>query len=290
MTEHAAMAGRLAGKVALVTGAGRRHGIGQAIVRRFMEEGARVMIADIGRASGPLLPASDVGTMGEMEAVAAELRTTVPAGAVATVACDVRDEAEVEHAVERTIETFGVLDILVNNAGIGYIARPLVELPLEEWDLVQSVNLRGAFLCTKHAARRMIGQVAGGREGGRIINIASKGAKAAIADYGAYAASKHGLLGLTRVAALELAPHGITVNAVCPNHVTTGLGERQNRYRARRDGQDVDQVLHERRTRIPLGRVGRPEDTAEACLFLASRAASYITGEAMNVSGGEEMR
>lgn len=283
-------AGRLAGRVALVTGAGRARGLGEAIARRFLEEGADVMIADIGRVSGPLLAADDVGSGDAMREVADALRRTDPRCRVGTVACDVRDEAEVEAAVAATVEAFGALDILVNNAGIGFIAGPLVEMELAHWDLVQEVNLRGPFLMTKHAARRMVAQRAAGRSSGRIINIASKGAKSATPDYGAYAASKHGLLGLTRVAALELAAHGITVNAVCPNHVTTGLGERQNRHRALRDGVDGEQVLAGRRARIPLGRVGMPEDTAEACLFLASDAASYITGEAMNVSGGEEMR
>lgn len=282
--------GRLAGRIALVTGAGRERGLGQAIARRFLDEGASVMIADLGRPRGPLLDAADIGTIDGMESVAAGLRPPGGERRVATVACDVRDEAEVEGAVAATIDAFGALDILVNNAGVGYIARPLVELSLEEWNLVHEVNLRGPFLFTKHVARRMVAQRAAGRAGGRIINIASKGAKAATPDYGAYVASKHGLLGLTRVAALELAAHGITVNAVCPNHVTTGLGERQNRHRARRSGTDGDAVLDARRAGIPLGRVGLPEDTADACVFLASDAAGYITGEAMNVSGGEEMR
>lgn len=273
-----------------MTGAGRRRGLGQAIARRFLEEGASVMIVDLGRPRGPLLDAADIGTSDEMESVAADLRPAGGERRVATVACDVRDEAEVEGAVAATIDAFGALDILVNNAGVGYIARPLAELALEEWNLVHEVNLRGPFLFTKHAAPRMIAQHAAGRAGGRIINIASKGAKAATPDYGAYVASKHGLLGLTRVAALELAPHGITVNAVCPNHVTTGLGERQNRHRAQRSGTGGDAVLDARRAAIPLGRVGLPEDTADACVFLASAAAGYITGEAMNVSGGEEMR
>ena len=292
MAEHApARSGRLAGKVALVTGAGRQRGLGKAIAARFLAEGADIMIADIGRASGPLLGAADVGTRAEMDAVADVLRARAAAQqGVATVACDVRDEAEVEAAVAATVAAFGAIDILVNNAGVGYVARPLLELSIDEWNLVQEVNLRGPFLFTKHAGRRMIAQQQAGRGGGRIINIASKGAKTAHPDYGAYAASKHGLLGLTRVAALELAGHGITVNAVCPNHVTTGLGERQNRHRAARSGKAGDEVLEDRKAGIPLGRIGRPEDTAEACLFLASEAAAYITGEAMNVSGGEEMR
>lgn len=285
---------RLAGKVALVTGAGRKGGLGQAIARRFVEAGADVLIVDLGNAAGPLLAADDIGTLDGMRQVADGLRTVATnAGSparIGTVVCDVREEAQVAAAVLAAVDRFGGLDILVNNAGIGFIARPIVELQVEEWDLVQDVNLRGPFLFTKHGGRRMIAQQVEGRRGGRIINIASKAAKSATPEYAAYAASKHGLLGLTRVAALEFARHGITVNAVCPNHVTTGLGERQNRHRALREGKDGEAVLQDRCATIPLGRVGLPEDTADACLFLASDAAGYITGEAMNVSGGEEMR
>jgi len=286
--------GRLAGKVALVTGAGRHGGLGAAIARRFIEEGADIVLTDLGQPAGPLLDGDNIGTLDEMRAVAQGLMAAAQAagspGRVHVSTCDVRDEAAVVKVVAETVAAFGQIDILVNNAGVGYVMRPLTELSMEEWDLVQEVNLRGPFLFTKHVGRRMAQQHEGGWSGGRIINIASKGAKSAIADFGAYAASKHGLLGLTRVAALELARYGVTVNAVCPNHVTTGLGARQNQHRGQRMGKTVDEVLAYRATQVPLGRLGRPEDTAEACVFLASEAASYITGEAMNVSGGEEMR
>lgn len=294
MADSPATGQPLAGRVALVTGAGRHKGLGQAICRRFIEAGAHIVLTDIGRPAGPLLDAADIGTWDEMQAVAAGLRDAAAAagspGRVRVLSCDVRDEAEVAQAVADAVTEFGRLDILVNNAGVGYIMRPITELSVEEWTLVQDVNLRGPFLFTKHAGRQMLAQHAGGWRGGRIINIASKGAKTAVPDFAAYTSSKHGLLGLTRVAALEFGPYGITVNAVCPNHVTTGLGARQNQHRGARMGKNVDEVLDYRRGQIPLRRVGQPEDTAEACLFLASDAASYITGEAMNVSGGEEMR
>jgi meso-butanediol dehydrogenase/(S,S)-butanediol dehydrogenase/diacetyl reductase len=125
--------------------------------------------------------------------------------------------------------------------------------------------------------------------GGRIINIASQAAKSGHPHLAAYIASKHGLVGLTRTAALELGAHGITVNAVCPNHVTTGLGAVQNEYYAKLRGVSVEQYLADMRNGIPLGRVGMATDTANACAFLSSDLASYITGEAMNVSGGAEM-
>ncbi len=130
--------------------------------------------------------------------------------------------------------------------------------------------------------------VARGR-GGRIVNIASQAAKSGCPHAAAYCASKHGLVGLTRVAAIEFAPHAITVNAICPNHVTTGLGAWQNEYFAKLLGKSVDQTLADMKARIPLGRPGLPSDTAAACAFLCSEQAPYITGEAMNVSGGEEV-
>jgi meso-butanediol dehydrogenase/(S,S)-butanediol dehydrogenase/diacetyl reductase len=124
--------------------------------------------------------------------------------------------------------------------------------------------------------------------GGRIINIASQAGKSGFAFATAYTASKHGVVGFTRAAALELGPYGITVNAICPNHVTTGLGTWQNTFMAGARGQSVADYLAEMRGRIPLGRVGTPEDTAEAAAFLCSKAADYITAESLNVSGGEE--
>jgi len=157
-------------------------------------------------------------------------------------------------------------------------------MPEEEWDAVLGVNLKGMYLCIKHAARQMIAQ---GR-GGRIINIASQAAKSGFPYASAYTASKHGVIGLTRSAAIELGSAGITVNAICPNHVTTGLGAWQNEYFSGVLGQTLDQYLEGMRARIPLGRTGTPADIAQACAWLCSDQAAYITGEALNVSGGEE--
>ena len=273
---------RLSGKVALVTGAGRHRGLGLAIAERLGREGAKVVVTDIG------VPATDlgsdrIGTIAEMNTVVEALR----AAGVDAVACalDVRDEVQVQRAIETAVERFGALDILVNNAGVGFLMEPLVEMSRERWQTVLDVNLLGAFLCTKHAARRMIAQ----GTGGRVINIASVAAKSGSIHLAAYAASKHGMIGLTRSAALELGAHRITVNAVCPNHVTTGLGALQNDYRAKQRGQSVEEYLAEMRGRIPLGRVGLAADTAKAVAFLASDEAQYITGEAMNVSGGQEV-
>lgn len=273
---------RLAGKVALVTGAGRRAGLGEAICRRLAAEGAAVVVTDIGAPSDHL-PADRIGTTAEMQQIVEEL---VAGGARAIgVALDVRNERQVEAAVARAVETFGRLDILVNNAGIGYLMEPMLELSRDKWQAVLDVNLTGAFLCTRHAAAQMIRQ----GQGGRIVNIASVAGKSGSVHLSAYSASKHGLIGLTRSAALELGEHRITVNAICPNHVTTGLGSLQNAYRAAQRGLTVDEYLRQMRERIPLGRVGLAEDTAKACAFLCSDEAVYITGEAMNVSGGQEM-
>lgn len=271
----------LAGKVAICTGSGRQAGLGAAILQRLAAEGCAVVVSDLG-APDNFLGAGDIAATGEMESVAAGLRA---AGArVLVVPCDVRNEDSVQQLVARTVAAFGRLDILVNNAGVGYMMKPFVEATAEEWRLVLDVNLTGAFLCSKHAALQM--RAAG--NGGRIINIASQAAKSGFPHLAAYVASKHGMIGLTRSTAIELGGDGITVNAVCPNHVTTGLGAKQNEYYARVRNQTLEQFMAAMRARIPLGRPGLPEDTAAAVAFLASDDARYITGEAMNVSGGEE--
>jgi len=271
-------------KVAVVTGSGRHKGIGKGIAKRMGEEGCRVVIADLGEEKGERFSEEHIGTTDEMEEVADEIRSDTDAE-VLTVPCDVREEEDMERLVERTVEEWGHLDVFVNNAGVGYIMKQLTELSFEDWNAVLDVNLRGPFLGTKHAGRQMIDQ--GG--GGRIINIASQAAKSAVPLAGAYVSSKHGLVGLTRTAALELGEHDITVNAVCPNHITTGLGHWQNEFFSDKMGQSYEDYLQDIRDRVPLGRVGQVEDVARICAYLASDQAEYVTGEAINVSGGEEM-
>ena len=273
-------------RVVLVTGAGRVDGLGAAIAARFAADGCDVVLSDIGAVRGDQFPDHGVGTAAEMARVADNVRSVASGGAgVATVVCDVRSEADAAAAVAFTASRFGGLDVLVNNAGIGYLMALVTEMTEEDWDTVLSVNLKGTFLCSKHAARQMIAQ---GR-GGRVINIASQAAKSGFPHATAYTSSKHGVVGFTRAAAIELAPHQITVNAVCPNHVTTGLGAWQNTFFANTLGQSEADYLGAMRSRIPIGRTGRPDDIANACAFLASDQAAYITGEALNVSGGEEM-
>lgn len=272
----------LRGKVAIVTGSGRRKGLGEAMVRRLAAEGCRVVVSDIGRARGKEIPAEAIGTESEMQQIVAEIRAE--GGDAIGLTCDVLEESQVEALVRHTVAHYGRLDIMVNNAGIGYLMKPLIEMDQASWDAVLGVNLRGVFFGIKHAAIQMIKQ---GR-GGRIINIGSQASKSGFPFAAAYVSSKHGVIGLTRTAAIELGPKGITVNTICPNHVTTGLGAWQNQYFSAATGRSHEQYLADMRARIPLGRPGLQEDIAKACAFLASEEACYITGEGMNVSGGEE--
>lgn len=273
----------LKGKNVLITGAGRQKGLGEGIAKRFMEEGCNVVIADLDKTSGSQFPEHGVATKSEMELVVANLNCG-GSGQAISVSCDVRSESDVENAVKTTISSFGSIDVLINNAGIGYLMSPVVDTNEADWDAVLDVNLKGTFLATKHAARAMI--AAG--NGGRVINISSQGGKSGFPHASAYVSSKHGVIGFTRSVAIELGSHGITVNAVCPNHVTTGLGSWQNDYFSKLLGVSLEEYMSAMKSRIPLGRTGLPSDIGNACAFLASEDAQYITGEAMNVSGGEE--
>jgi meso-butanediol dehydrogenase/(S,S)-butanediol dehydrogenase/diacetyl reductase len=262
---------RFEGRTIVVTGSGRSKGLGQAILQRFADEGADCVV-------------SDVTLTDEVEAVAEDLRAR--GARVATIACDVSDVSQCTGLIEGAVAGFGRLDVFVNNAGIGFMMKPFLDVAPADWDKVLAVNLSGAFYCTQAAARAMI---AGGR-GGRIINIASQAAKTGFPHLPAYVSSKHGMIGLTRASAVELGAHGITVNAVCPNHVTTGLGAEQNAYFSKLLGfESVEAYLKNMAAKNPMGRPGLASDTASACAWLASDDAVYVTGEALNVSGGEEM-
>ncbi len=262
---------RFAGKTIVVTGSGKAEGLGQAILRRFADEGANCVI-------------SDAQIYDETCQIHDELKR---GGAkVEIIACDVSDPSQCAALVDAAVAAFGGVDVFVNNAGIGFMMKPLLDVAPKDWDKVIAVNLSGAFYCTQAAARAMI---AGGK-GGRIINIASQAAKTGFPHLPAYVSSKHGMIGLTRASAVELGAHGITVNAVCPNHVTTGLGAEQNAYFSKLLGFDsVEAYLANMSAKNPMGRPGLATDTAAACAWLASDDACYVTGEAINVSGGEEM-
>lgn len=264
--------GRFAGKSVVVTGSGRELGLGQGILQAFADEGAHCVISDLA-----------IGD--EAERVAQDLRAR--GAKVATIACDVSRPEQCAALIEQTVAEFGGVDVFINNAGIGFRMKPLLEVDTtSEWDQVIAVNLSGAFYCTQAAARAMVAR----GQGGRIINIASQAAKTGFPHLASYVSSKHGMIGLTRTSAIELGKHGITVNAVCPNHVTTALGAEQNAYFSKLLGfENVEAYLANMAAKNPMGRPGLPRDSAAACLWLASDDAIYVTGEAINVSGGEEM-
>ncbi len=240
---------RLDGKVALVTGASR--GLGAGIADALKEAGATV-----------------VGTSREQDSAdqVAERLGSVP------VTMDVSDVASVREGVDRVASELGRLDILVNNAGLN-IPQGVFDVDEASWDAVLDTNLKGTFFCAQAAARHM----ADGGEGGRIINVASQAGVVGIEERSAYGTSKAGAILLTKVLAIELAPYGITANAVAPTFIATELTRSTLENPAWRE-----RII----SRIPLGRVGEAEDVAAATVYLASPAAAMVTGHTLLVDGG----
>ncbi len=260
------MAYGLEGKIAIVTGAAQ--GIGRAVAERFAREGIAVVLSDVA-ADNVRETAAAIGEGG---------------GRVHAVAADVTGRASVEQLVAETVGTFGRLDILVNNAGIGAVA-PLLDTDEATWDALMNVNAKGVLLCTQVAARQMIAQ--GG--GGRIINNASGAGKVAPGKgvpLGAYAASKHAVIALTKQFGLELAEHRILVNCVCAGIVDTPMWDLIDEGVATLENRPLGSVKQQAVDSIPLGRIERPEDVANMIAFLASDDADYITATALNVCGG----
>ena len=272
----------LAGKVAVITGAGRLLGLGEAMAKRLAAEGCKVVITDVGQSEDKHLPTSEIGSSAEMQQIVNDIKQQ--GGEASAFACNVLKPTDVEAAVEFAVSQYGKVDIWINNAGIGYLMKPILDMDIDEWDAVLNVNLRGSFLGIKYAAKQMVKQ----GHGGKIINIGSQASKSAFPEASAYTTSKHGMTGLTRVASLELGKYAINVNQICPNHITTGLGAWQNAHFSEVTGKGHDKYMQDMKDRIPLGRPGLQEDIAKACAFLCSEQSIYITGEAMNVSGGEE--
>lgn len=249
----------LNGKLALVTGAGA--GIGRAIALRLADEGSAVAILDVDRQGA--------------EETAAQVRARGVKSM--SVVCDVGERVEVQRSVEEILQSFGEIHILVNNAGVLRVA-PLLEMKEPDWHLTFRVNVDGAFHCCQAVAPQMVA-----RRQGRIINIASWFGKIGKSYYGAYCASKFAVIGFTQALAQELAPHKVTVNAVCPGTV---VGTRMREYADEVHRQYGLPTAAQREATIPLGRVARPEDIARAVAFLASDEAEYMTGQAINVTGG----
>ena len=245
----------LAGKVALVTGASR--GIGKAIACKLAREGAKVII-------------NYNGSKEKAEAVKSEIEAA--GGQAEVYQCDVSDYTACETFIQTVIKEEGSLDILVNNAGITKDGL-LMKMSEEDFDKVLDPNLKGAFNTIRFASRQMLRQ-----KGGRIINMSSVVGVSGNAGQANYAASKAGVIGLTKAAARELASRGITVNAIAPGFIETDMTDVLS-----------DKVKEASEAQIPLGHFGKPEDVAAAAAFLASEEARYITGQVLHVDGGMVM-
>ncbi len=246
--------GMLEGKVAIVTGGAR--GIGEAIARRYLAEGAKVVIGDIDQAGA---------------ATAAAL-----GAACRFVQADVGDAAQTNTLVAQACDAFGSVDVLVNNAGIIHTAD-FLEVTEADFDRVLRVNLKAAFLVGQAAARQMVKQGKAGRRGGAIVNMSSINARVAIPTQVPYCVSKGGIDQLTKVMALSLAPHGIRVNAIGPGSIMTDI------LRSIATDKEAKRRLL---SRTPLGRIGEPDEVAAIAAFLASSDSSYVTGQTIYVDGG----
>jgi NAD(P)-dependent dehydrogenase (short-subunit alcohol dehydrogenase family) len=248
--------GSYTGKVAFVTGAGS--GIGRTTALAFAREGASVVVADMSE-QGNRETAHMIEELG---------------GRTLAVRCDVTRAEDVRSVLERTIETFGRLDVAFNNAGVEQEEAATAELAEEVWDRVVDTNLRGVFLCMKHEIPLMLEQ-----GGGAIVNTSSGAGVKGFPMGAAYVAAKHGVIGLTRAAALDYAQANIRVNAVCPGIIDTQMMDR------------VTGDTPEGRQRVisqeSIGRMGKPEEIAAAVLWLCSEAASFVVGHAMVVDGGQ---
>jgi NAD(P)-dependent dehydrogenase (short-subunit alcohol dehydrogenase family) len=255
-------------RVAIITGGGR--GIGQGTALRFAREGAKLALVDLEQSHLD-------ETVKELEASGTGVEHIELQG-------DVSNSADVQRFFDKTIERFGRLDNLVNNAGIGNPPVPIINMPEEAWDRTIAVNLKSVFLCSKAAALQYIKQ--GG--GGRIISVASQAGKTGYAMLTPYCASKAGIVLFTQGFAKEVGQHKINVNCVCPGTIDTPLLRGAGMNMQVTDDM-FKQLIGTVLPSIPLGRIGYPADVAKVITFLASDDADYMTGQAINISGGQEM-
>ena len=256
----------LKGKVALVTGGAR--GIGAAIVKGFVNEGASVVIADV--------------EMAAAEELAAELASSD--GKTLAVRTDVTSKAEIDNLVATALREFGKIDILVNNAGVVQDIL-FVDIGEQDWDRIHNINIRGVYLVTRAVVPHMMAA-----RSGKIVNIASRAGKEGQVGLTHYSASKFAVIGLTQALAKELAEYDINVNAICPGVLRTYMWEKVIlNARAERQGRHREQVFEDWVSRIPFKRPQDPEDIASVALFLSSPLSRNITGEAINVTGGLRM-
>lgn len=273
-------------KVALVTGASAKRGMGHAIALKLASEGADVAVLDKDPAPKSLFP-GDEGWRG-LEEIVEEIKAFGKRG-MALIA-DVSNYQEVERAVEETIKNLGKIDILVHCAAIrGRVNVNVVDGDVEEWKRIFDVNLLGSFIISKAVARHMIER--GG--GGKIVLFASLAGRMGVKGSAAYAASKWGVIGLVQSLALELAPYKINVNAVCPGMIITNLRDQWFEEQAKIKGLSIQEVrekeYEELSKIIPLGRMGTVEDIVNLVSFLVSPNSDYITGQSINVCGGHHM-
>lgn len=249
----------LDGKVALVTGSGS--GIGRASAIAFAQAGATVVVSDVSAESG--------------ERVAEEIRQS---GAKASfVQCDVRDADSIRALIAKTVELYGSLDCAFNNAGIGGPIQPLEDYPDDGWDTVIATNLTSIFHCMKHEIRQMLKQ-----GGGSIVNCASVSGLVGTRNMPAYCASKHGIMGMTKVTALDYATQGIRINAVCPGTIHTPAVDAW----LAADPENARPFIDEMIKAEPIGRLGTPEEVASAVVWLCSPGASFMIGHGLSVDGG----
>jgi NAD(P)-dependent dehydrogenase (short-subunit alcohol dehydrogenase family) len=247
-------------KVALVTGAGS--GLGLATAKAFAESGASVALADW----------NEKAVRSATAELAAQGHNTL------AIHCDVANDAQVEAMVEQTVATFGRLDAAYNNAGVQNVLAETADYPREDYDRVMAINLRGVWSCMKFELRQMRKQGSGA-----IVNCSSLGGLVGGPERASYHAAKHGVIGLTRSAALEYAARGIRINAVCPGLIETAMSDQM---KAAGQAEALDAMLKE----VPIGRIGRAEEIAEVVLWLCSTASSLVIGQAIAADGGYTVR